>query len=382
MKKALSLSYIVFFGVILFFLPVSHWKALPALPDGLKIGKDSQGEYASYIMQKGDTVWGSVVNVYIKPSLRTNRTASEILKRSGISDATKLAEGAEIKIPLEYLSEKIESARLEKAKPLTGVVVILDPGHGGIDTGAIGKGGVYEDEVNYDIAVRLKKKLEDKTNARVYMTVRDRSRGYAENHSQTFPADQDEYVLTSPAYLIKDSKIGVNLRWYLANSIYRKEVKAKTNPSKIVFISIHADAIGPASRGTMVYYPGRDYCKEGFKVPSNYKRFNEVKEYPNVSYSYSERAKSETISMKFAQAVLASLRAKKILVHNNIPLRNHINRSSSFVPAVLKYNAIPTKILIETVNLENKSDILKIKSAAFRDLYAEALLDALIQFYK
>jgi N-acetylmuramoyl-L-alanine amidase len=353
------------------------------LPDGLRLGKDSEGEYASYMMQKGETVWSAVISRYVKPAYRTNKTTADILKRSGISDAAKLHEGIEIKIPLTYLAENIEPKQLVKVKPLEGVVVILDPGHGGIDSGAIGRGAVYEDEINYDLAARLKKKLEEKTGAKAYMTVRDRSRGNAENHSESFPSDEDEYILTNPAYYIKDSKLGVNLRWYLANSIYRREVRAKTSPNKIVFISIHSDALGSQSRGTMIYYPGRNYCKEGFKAPNaTYKRFQEVKECPNVSYGYSERVKSESLSIKLAQAVVSSLRAKKIMVYYNRPIRDHITRSSSFAPAVLKYNAVPTKILIESVNLENKADVAKIKNAGFRDLYAEALLDALIKFYR
>jgi N-acetylmuramoyl-L-alanine amidase len=44
--------------------------------------------------------------------------------------------------------------------PLSGKVIILDPGHGGADAGAISPGGLREKELNLVVAVRLKEKLE------------------------------------------------------------------------------------------------------------------------------------------------------------------------------------------------------------------------------
>lgn len=45
--------------------------------------------------------------------------------------------------------------------PLAGKIILLDPGHGGIDPGAISRHGLREKEVNFDVAVRLKKYLEE-----------------------------------------------------------------------------------------------------------------------------------------------------------------------------------------------------------------------------
>ncbi len=47
------------------------------------------------------------------------------------------------------------------ANPFKGKVVVIDPGHGGIDSGAIGATGLLEKEVNIDVAERLKKFLEN-----------------------------------------------------------------------------------------------------------------------------------------------------------------------------------------------------------------------------
>lgn len=57
-----------------------------------------------------------------------------------------------------------------KPQTLSGSVILLDPGHGGDDPGALGlSGGVYESNVNYALAYYTKLALESK-GATVYMT--------------------------------------------------------------------------------------------------------------------------------------------------------------------------------------------------------------------
>ncbi|MCX5736362.1 MAG: N-acetylmuramoyl-L-alanine amidase [candidate division NC10 bacterium] len=60
-----------------------------------------------------------------------------------------------------------ETQREEEAQPLT---IVLDPGHGGHDTGAIGPSGLMEKDVALDLAVRLRKLLLDRLGVRVLMT--------------------------------------------------------------------------------------------------------------------------------------------------------------------------------------------------------------------
>lgn len=44
--------------------------------------------------------------------------------------------------------------------PVKNKVIIIDPGHGGIDPGAIGRTGVLEDNINLQIALKLRKLIE------------------------------------------------------------------------------------------------------------------------------------------------------------------------------------------------------------------------------
>lgn len=52
---------------------------------------------------------------------------------------------------------------------LAGRVVVIDPGHGGVDPGSVGKGGILEKDVVLDISLQLKALLE-RAGARVVMT--------------------------------------------------------------------------------------------------------------------------------------------------------------------------------------------------------------------
>lgn len=44
--------------------------------------------------------------------------------------------------------------------PIKDMVVMIDPGHGGVDPGAIGKSGTVEDEINLKISLKLKRMIE------------------------------------------------------------------------------------------------------------------------------------------------------------------------------------------------------------------------------
>jgi N-acetylmuramoyl-L-alanine amidase len=54
------------------------------------------------------------------------------------------------------------------------VTIVLDPGHGGEDPGAVGRGGSYEKNVTLAVARRLRAKIEADPNMRAVMT-RDRT---------------------------------------------------------------------------------------------------------------------------------------------------------------------------------------------------------------
>ena len=68
-------------------------------------------------------------------------------------------------------TKKLASKKIPKGKKLTlkGKVIVVDPGHGGDDPGAMGPAGIWEKELNLKIAFMLADYLEEK-GAKVYMT--------------------------------------------------------------------------------------------------------------------------------------------------------------------------------------------------------------------
>jgi N-acetylmuramoyl-L-alanine amidase len=177
--------------------------------------------------------------------------------------------------------------------------------------------------------------------------------------------------------------MGVNLRWYLANALYRQARTAGSAANRAVFLSLHADARHPGLRGAMVYVPGASGCAgtHGFDVPA-YRLYREVRVAPLVSFGRKELVRSEAVSRKLAESVLRELRAAKLPVQSIKPVRDRVLRgSASWVPAVLRGNAIPAKLLIEVLNLSNADDATLLRSAQERQRIAEALGMALLTHF-
>lgn len=58
----------------------------------------------------------------------------------------------------------------QPTEKLDGRVIVIDPGHGGRDPGAVGPTGLTEKEVALDISLRLRDLLRENTGATVYLT--------------------------------------------------------------------------------------------------------------------------------------------------------------------------------------------------------------------
>lgn len=379
----------------------------------LQYGTDAEGPYALYRLRKGDASLYTPVVVRFT-DYRENAdilAACEVIRRrSGIADVTKMETGQPVKIPLDMLSARfrpegsperrefeetiLEARRLReqrvRATGLEGVVVILDPGHGGEDPGADAlKLGfqLYEDELNYDIACRIKELLERTTRAKVSMTIRDRSQGFTPVRSRAFQHDKDEDVLTTPPYPNLNAKYSANLRWYLANSIYRREIRNGTDPRKVVFASIHCDALFNGQlRGAMIYLPGAQYRNhpETPGPASFYNQFAEVREGPAARSTPAERRRDEALSRNFAETLLEELGRKRIKRHDGgPPIRNVIRQSGGkfYLPAVLRNTDVPTKVLVEVANMTNTTDCMRLSDPEWRQLFAEAFVDALKRYY-
>lgn len=390
-------------------LPQEPKAELASLVDGLEYGQDAQGRYAAYTLKRGETIYGGVVARFTDITDNTDILAAceLIASRSQISDMRDIDAGRKIYIPIELLADRYQPAgtpgreryedairearRLKgeqgRSKDLSDVVVILDPGHGGKDTGAkYSRAGLYEDELNYDVACRIKTLLEQETGARVYMTLVDRSNGFKPTSAKSFKHDEDEDLLTTPRHSNHDgASVSANLRWMLVNSIYQRELKAGTDSKKIIFTSIHTDMLyNERLRGAMIYIPGARYRRaEEVRHDKLYGKYEEGRTFNRFTSSSDERRRDEAVSRNFADVLLEELGSKRVKRHDQgDPIRPQIRRSgSTFVPAVLRNTKVPTKVLLEMANMNNATDRQRLSDPWWRQQVALAYVDALKRYF-
>ncbi len=383
------------------------WPSLrSALPPGspyhLEYGRDARGEVAIYRLQPGEALYSSVVGRFTGTVFAedVNALAADIAERSGIRDVTDIPIGFEVKIPLDALLPEflpadhpnrraweeslIASAQFRNtvtATSLQGVTVVLDAGHGGSDVGASVR-GVWESVYVYDIVLRIRRLLEAATAARVFTTTQDGSSWSVPERDQ-LATSRGHRVLTNPPYSIADSTVGVNLRWYLANSLLRRAVRDGGSPAKVVFLSIHADSLHPSLRGAMVYIPGARYRSGSYgRSEAVYASRREVSEQPRVSFSSRELAQSEGLSRELAGHVIDAFVANRLAVHPDRPVRDKIIRyRKPWVPAVLRYNEIPSGALVEVCNLANDEDRRLLLTRHYRQRVAEAIVRGVLAYY-
>ena len=175
----------------------------------------------------------------------------------------------------------------------------------------------------------------------------------------------------------------MNLRWYLAISIFARAIKSGISREKVVFISIHADSLHPSLRGAMAYIPGERYVRGSYQKSGDvYLARAEVREQPVVTHSRKESLVAEGLSRDLAESIIDSFESNDLKVHPFDPVRDNVVRDGrEWVPAVIRYNLVPTRLLLEICNLGNRKDRELVKTKAYRQKIAEAMYEGLVRFY-
>jgi len=218
------------------------------------------------------------------------------------------------------------------------------------------------------------------------LTLEDASTGCNPSSGDRLKANREGTLNTLPPFLPKEegeAGIAVNLRWYLANSRYRSALRGGTSADRILFLSLHADARHPSLRGVMVYVPGARFRTGTYGFENSiYRRFKEVREEPLVSFSRRDRVRSEAISRRLASRIIESFRSQGLAVQPYEPVRDKVIRGrKTWLPAVLRGNIVPAKVLIEMVNMSNTQDASVLASAADRERMARALETSIREYF-
>jgi N-acetylmuramoyl-L-alanine amidase len=214
------------------------------------------------------------------------------------------------------------------------VTIVLDPGHGGEDPGAVGRGGSFEKNVTLSIARRLKEKIDAQPNMRSLLT-RD-----------------GDFFIPLQSRVSKARRVQADL-----------------------FVSVHADAfIKPTARGSSVFVLSETGAsssaarwlanKENAADLIGGVNFG-VKD-PHLARTLLDLSQTATIndSLKLGRAVLGELGGINAL-H-----KPHVEQAGF---AVLKAPDVPS-ILVETAFISNPEEEKRLNDEDYQDKMAEAIL--------
>ncbi|TNE60187.1 MAG: N-acetylmuramoyl-L-alanine amidase [Alphaproteobacteria bacterium] len=220
-------------------------------------------------------------------------------------------------------------------------VVVIDPGHGGVDPGATGRTGLIEKNVSLAVAKQLRDELEKTGRYNVVMT-----------------RDKDVF------YSLDD------------------RVEMARQAGAELFISLHADTIkDPKVSGLSVYTLSEKASDRAAAELASKENSADIiagvnihKESSDVSMILIELSQRETMnrSVAFAETLMPQLQKETTLLRNT-------HRYAGFV--VLKAPDVPS-VLLELGFLSNKTDEKNLKSDRWRANVARGITSSVDQHFK
>jgi N-acetylmuramoyl-L-alanine amidase len=286
--------------------------ATSAPPADASVSDDkSAGDKSTEDKAKGDTVSASSVR---KPARRLGKNSA--------------ARGADLEIH-EARPTASGDRSLIRALGLKIGKIVIDPGHGGHDTGTIGPNGLEEKDLVLEVGRRLGKLLETRLGAEVVYTRKD------------------------------DTFIPLETRTAIAN-------KERAD----LFISIHANSSDdPEARGVETYYLNFTSSPDALEVAARENAVSEksIYELQDLVKKIALKEKIEE-SREFAGDVQESLHAG--LAAKSPAIRD---RGVKKAPFIVLIGANMPSILAEISFVSNPTDERRLETAEYRQKIAESL---------
>jgi N-acetylmuramoyl-L-alanine amidase len=221
------------------------------------------------------------------------------------------------------------------------ITIALDPGHGGEDPGATGRGGNREKDVVLSIAKRLKAKIEQQPNMRVMLT-----------------RDADYFV-----------PLGVRVQ---------KARKVQAD----LFVSIHADAfVTPTARGSSVFaLSEKGASSTAARWLANKENSADLIGGINIQ-SHDRQLASVLLDLSTTAQINDSMKLASAVL-NEIGGINKLHKGAVEQAgfAVLKAPDIPS-ILIETAFISNPEEEARLTDNAYQDQMADAVLKGIKKYF-
>jgi len=246
------------------------------------------------------------------------------------------------KKPFEKPIEKPSPTDTGKKPEISRLVtIVLDPGHGGEDPGAVGRGGSHEKNVTLSIARRLKAKIDEQPNMRSLLT-----------------RDGDFFIPLS------------------------QRVQKARRVQADLLVSVHADAfINPMARGSSVFVLS-EHGASSSAARWLAQRENAADLIGGVNLGVKDPYLARTLldlsqtatnndSQKLGKAVLGELG------HINTLHKGKVEQAAF---AVLKAPDIPS-ILVETAFISNPDEEKRLTDDAYQDKMADAILRGIKRYF-
>ena len=221
------------------------------------------------------------------------------------------------------------------------VTIVIDPGHGGEDPGAVGRGGSLEKNVTLAIARRLKAKIDATPNMRAVLT--------------------------------RDGDYFIPLGQRVAKA---RRVKAD------LFVSVHADAwIKPTARGSSVFVLSENGASSS-AARWLADRENAADLIGGVNLGVKDKHLARTLlDLSQTATINDSLKLGKAVLNEiggiNTLHKEHVEQAGF---AVLKAPDIPS-ILVETAFISNPEEEQRLTDDGYQDQMAEALLAGMKRYF-
>jgi N-acetylmuramoyl-L-alanine amidase len=264
------------------------------------------------------------------------RLVLDIYPAVPIDPLAALIEQSEKKAPLPQALPNRETQKITRL-----ATIVIDPGHGGEDPGAIGRRGSREKDITLMVARRLKAQIDNEPNMRALLT--------------------------------RDGDYALPLHTRVEKS---RQVKAD------LFVSIHADAfVRPHARGSSVFaLSDRRATSELARTLA--KKQNESDLVAGVNLrGKDDHVKRTILDLSQSASIDHSLRLGN-LVLARLGSINTLHKPSveqaSF--AVLTAHDVPS-ILVETAFISNPEEEKRLNDAAYQDKLARAILDGIRDYF-
>ena len=242
---------------------------------------------------------------------------------------------------LERNDTRNENIRKTEPEANRLITIVIDPGHGGEDSGAMSRKGTQEKDITLAIARKLKVKIDAESNMRGALT-RD-----------------GDYFISLPMRLVKARQVNADL-----------------------FVSVHADAfIKQHARGSSVFALSESGATSA-AASWLAKKENEADLIGGVNLDVKDHYLKQTLlDLSQTATINDSLRlAKEVLSEIKEVNQLHKNDVEQAGFAVLKSPDIPS-ILVETAFISNPDEERKLKNPVYQDQMAEAILIGIKSYF-